>query len=74
MNLITIKKTNIVLLLTLFCLMTLGCSSAKLEKVHVVKPTRTAITCDIDIVNNPKSTNEDLQNCLITYILMYNKD
>lgn len=54
--------------------MTQGCSSAKLEKVHVVKPTRTAITCDIDIANNPKSTNEDLQNCLITYILMYNKD
>lgn len=51
-----------------------GCCSNKQEKVQVVKPIKHEITCDIELVNNPKSTTEDMQNCLITYIILYHSN
>lgn len=54
--------------------MTQGCSLSRQERVQVIKPIKHEITCDIELVNNPKSTTEDMQNCLITYIILYNSN
>ena len=54
--------------------MTPGCSLNKQERVQIIKPIKQEITCDIELVNNSKSTVEDMQNCLITYIVLYNSN